>query len=58
MDENFREFQKQNFELFRILLCSKKITKKSLEIFGINWEILELFQNLSIWSKLAWNQTA
>ena len=58
MDENFREFQKQNFELFRILLCSKKITKKTLEIFGINWEILELFQNLSIWSKLAWNQTA
>ena len=30
---------------------------KSLEHFGINSKILESFKNLSIWSKLEWNQT-
>ena len=50
MDGNFCEFEQRVFELFRILLCSKKITPvvqknlwKSFEHFGINWEILKLF---------------
>ena len=37
MDGNFCEIEKRIFELFRILLCLKKIT----EISGNLWNILE-----------------
>ena len=43
MDGNFCEIEKRIFELFRIWLCLKKITEKSLEIFGTFWNQLGNF---------------